>query len=359
MFIGARTVKTGIAVATSMYFCTLLDIHPAIFAGAATVLNLQPSLGLSLNNAKVQMQVHFTSIALATLLGLIVGTHPLVMGLATILIIVICNHFKWRSGMSGGIMATIFVLSSPPEQFLQQAMMRSLAIFIGVGTALLVNATIAPPRYRHLLIQKLNETNTVISEAFAKAIQDYFQLNVLTDEEFAQQRKKIKKLLRESQRLYELYHKDTNPFFEEGQDKTPLEIRFFSDYITYNKGLWQRTKDIIFLAQERLERRKKAGDLPVSAEFQEILALLQEGLDIYKVNNEKLSQKLLEGNKNVFLPEPHIWRKLDRILNNWHSRFPEGSYYLHALVEVSLITYKIRWAAKESVRLLNYEQLPE
>lgn len=358
MFIGARTLKTGIAVATSMYFCMLLNIHPAIFAGAATVLNLQPSLGLSLNNARVQLLVHFTSIAVATLLGLITGTHPLVMGLATILVIVICNHFKWRKGISGGIMAAIFVLSSPPEQFLQQAMMRSLAIFIGVGTALLVNATIAPPRYRHLLIKKLKETNTFIAEAFAKSIHDYFQLNILNEQDFTEQQKTIKRLLMESQRLYNLYHKDTNPLFEEQENNIPIEIRFLSDYITYNKGLWQRTKDIIFLTQERQERRKKAGDLPVSKEFQEILNLLQDGLDTFTSYNDKLSQKLLE-NKISSIPEPHIWRKLDHILNNWHSKFSEGSYYLHALIEVSLITYKMRWATKESVRLLNYEQPSE
>ncbi|MHB8158833.1 MAG: hypothetical protein ACYDEQ_15840, partial [Desulfocucumaceae bacterium] len=84
------------------------------------------------------------------------------------------------------------------------------------------------------------------------------------------------------------------------------------------------------------------------------LELLTEALELFSSYNTELSAKLESKNSN-HLSEPHIWSKLDKILNNWHNQFPSGSYYLHALIEVSLITYKIRWAAKEAAQLLAAE----
>jgi len=159
----------------------------------------------------------------------------------------------------------------------------------------------------------------------------------------------IERSLREIKKLFDRYRMEGVPFTPGRTEENDSQL--FSDYLAYNKGLWQRARDIIFLGGERLERRKEAGDLPISSEFQEILDLLREGLAIYTAHNDSL-RAVLQGNVVALPEEPHIWSKMDKILNHWHNRFPSGSYYLHALVEVSLITYKIRWAAKEAVRLI-------
>lgn len=351
MIIGARVLKTGLAVALSMFICNMLNIQPAIFAGAATVVNLQPSVGQSLLNAWEQVFVHFTSIGVAILVGLIIGPNPLSMGVATILVILVCNRFKWRSAISTGVVAAIFILGSPKTEFLDHALIRSLAIFIGLGVAMFINATIAPPRYRDPLIQKLLELNGQTSDSFIQAVNGYLNLAIRTPEEWEILQAKTEVLFQQAQNLLNLYR---NNLGLEGGKLSPekeKEASFFSEYIAYNKGLWQRTRDIHFLAQERKERRKEAGDLPVSPEFQEILELLRHVLELFILYNKELRKKL-QGEKVPPVEEPRIWSKLDLILNRWHDRFPSGSYYLHALIEVALITYKLRWAAKESVRLL-------
>lgn len=356
MLKGARILKTGIAVAISMFICNYFQIEPAIFAAASAVLAMQPSVGLSLVNAREQMTIHFISIGIAVILGLTLGSHPLIMGLSTIIVLRICHHFKWRHGILGGIMATIFVLASPETEFLQHALVRTVVILIGVGTGLLVNITVAPPRYGQQLKEMLQKLNTHVTEAFIQAVHSYLNLDIRSAEEIENWQRETEKLFGQCYRLYDLYRYDKGAVSEQGGNDGEKGVDFYREYLTYNKGLRQRTRDILFLAQERLERRKKAGDLPISAEFQDILKLLADGLEMFTNHNEELQQKLA-GHETHPVDEPHIWSKLDAILNRWHSHYPEGSYYLHALVEVSLITYKIRWAAKESVRLqeLNIE----
>ena len=356
MAIGARTLKTGIAVTISMFLCALFNIEMPIFAGAATVLNLQPSVGLSLYNAKEQLMIHFISISIATAAGFTVGSNPLIMGLATIIIILVANKLHWKSGSAGGIMAALFILGSPSSQFLQHAMSRSISITIGVAVALLVNMTIARPNYRKPLLAKLIELNTAIAGYFTEAMQTYQELNIENTEEHEKRSKGIEKLFRDSQKMYELYRIDLGPSPEntEAVNNETTESALFSAYFAYNKGLWQNTRDVLFLAMQRRERRKKSGDMPISPEFQEILALLDNAAKLFVHYNDALAQKL-QGKGVGHSAELRIWRKLDEIINRWHDRFPSGSYYIHALVEVSILTDKIRWAAKESSRLLDLQ----
>lgn len=349
MIAGARIIKTGIAVTISMFLCDIFNIQPAIFAGAATVLNMQPSVGKSLYNAKEQIIVHFVSIGIAIISGLILGTHAISMGFSTVLVILICNNFKWRSGMSGGIMAAIFILGSPPDQFVNHALIRSMAIVVGVAVALIINITIAPPKYDKMLKEKMLELNSTITDLFNNAVHSYLQLQLPSPAVLEENRKIIEKLIQETNHLYDLYRYDLGPVIDPIGEKK--EIKLFREYFTYCKGLWQRTKDINFLANERLERRHEAGDLPISNEFNKILQLIEKAQDLYLLNNNKLKDLIIE-NKTSPSEEPHIWSQLDVIINQWHNTYPEGSYYLHALIEISLITYKVRWAAKESVRLI-------
>lgn len=351
MPIGARVLKTGLAVCLSLFICKLLKLDPPLFAAAAAVLNLQPALGLSFINAREQLTIHFLSIGIAITIGLLLGGNPLTSGLAAIAVILICNRLKLRTGIASGVMAAIFILASPEELFINHAAVRSATILIGVGMALLINLTIARPNYMRPLRTKLLELNDQVSQSFSRAVQCFFSLDIPSAEELGNETQKTEKLFREAQKLHELFLADAGPLLA-AQNEDDKGHRLFHEYLAYNRGLWQRTKDVYFLAEERRERRKKAGDHPVSPEFQEIITLLQNTLELFVRHNNELKEKVERG--VVFSAEdPHIWRGLDEIINRWYDRFPAGSYYLHALIEISIVTYKIRWAAKESVRLLN------
>ena len=356
MLLGARVIKTGIAVTISMYICYVFNIQPAIFAGAATVVNLQPSVVQSLSNAKEQVFVHFMAIGVAIALGLTLGPHAVTMGISAVIIITICNKLGIKQGIAMGIVASIFILDSPPTEFLDHAFIRSLAIFIGLTTALVVNVTIAPPHYKDRLVDKLKEINGAITDAFNDGVTSYFSLNIISEEEWQRKKSHLKGLVKEGEALYNLYTYEAGYGLGSNnkdrlKDKT---ILFYKEYLTYSKGLIQRTSDIHFLALERKNRRTQRGDLPVSPHFQEILDLLEEVHKLFIYYNQELSEKLDKG-ISISHVSPPIWNRIDTLLAHWHDRFPAGSYYLHALIEVSLITYKINWATTESIRLLQAE----
>jgi len=356
MTLGARTIKTGLAVAISIYICNFLNLHPSIFAGASAVLAIQPSLGLSISNAKQQILVHFSAITVGIFLGYSFGSHPLAVAIATITLILICQHFKWQNSIPSGIVASIFILASPGDEFLHQALIRSLSIFIGMGTGLIVNATIAPPNFSQSVQEKLIELNRLVSQSFFQSVQSYLSLAIPASEELAVRKKSIESLFKESRRIYNLnLTSDKHSFggkndHDEDSPKNQ-ENSLFAEYLTYNTSLWQKALDIFLLAEQRRERRKESGDIPVSVEFQEIMEMLKITLEQFNNYNYSLQEKIL-GKACGDQTELSMWNKLDLIINEWHDHFPSSPYHLHALIGVSLVADKIRWAQTEAVRLL-------
>lgn len=364
MTLGARTIKTGLAVAISIYICNFFNLHPSIFAGAAAVLAIQPSLGLSLASAKQQVLVHFAAITVGIFLGYSFGSHPLAVAISTITLILICQHFKWQNSISSAIVASIFVLASPEDEFLQQALIRSLSIFIGMGTGLIVNATIAPPHFNRLVQEKLLELNRSVSQSFFQSVQSYLSLAIPAPEDLESRKKTVGTLFKESRRIYKLHLVSDRHSLggKDDNDEDSLknqESGLFSEYLTYNTSLWQKSLDIFLLAEQRRDRRKESGDLPISPEFQEIMEILKITLEQFSHYNyclqEKLSGKAYNGQKELLL----MWNKLDLIINEWHDHFPSSPYHLHALIGVSIVADKIRWAETEAVRLLNLDYAKE
>lgn len=363
MTLGARTIKTGLAVAISIYICNFFNLHPSIFAGAAAVLVIQPSLGLSLANAKQQVLVHFAAITVGILLGFSFGSHPLAMAISTITLILVCQHFKWENSIPSGVMASIFVLASPADGFLHQALIRSLSIFIGMGTGLIVNATIAPPHFSKTVEEKLIELNRLISQSFFQAIQSYLSLAIPTQEDLDQRKRTIETLFKESKQIYNLHLVSSKYSWGGKNDSEEDSVKsrensLFSEYMTYNTSLWQKSLDIFVLAEQRRERRKEAGDMPVSAEFQEIMEMLKIALEQFSNYNYHLQDKI-SGKTSLDHTELSMWNKLDLIINEWHDHYPSSPYHLHALIAVSLVADKIRWAETEAVRLLNLDYSEE
>ncbi|HBP63806.1 MAG TPA: hypothetical protein DD730_05950, partial [Desulfosporosinus sp.] len=84
MFIGARTIKTGLAVTTTFLLCKLFRIEPAVFAAITAVVNMQNSVSKSLNNAWQQIGVHLLAATLSLIIGLLLGANPISIGLGVI-----------------------------------------------------------------------------------------------------------------------------------------------------------------------------------------------------------------------------------------------------------------------------------
>ena len=80
--------------------------------------------------------------------------------------------------------------------------------------------------------------------------------------------------------------------------------------------------------------------------------LLSGSKEVVKLNHQLTSMLFL---KEALRPVPineTYWEHFQTAIDRWHDRF-NGSYYLHALMEVSVVAHEIRWAAREAKAVMN------
>ena len=99
MKIGARILKTGIAVTITMYLCKMLNLEPAFFGAVSAVVNMQPSIFLTVKTAKDQILVHMIGVGAGLAFGYLLGGSPLVMGIVSILLILVYIRLGLNSGI--------------------------------------------------------------------------------------------------------------------------------------------------------------------------------------------------------------------------------------------------------------------
>ncbi|NLL52034.1 MAG: hypothetical protein GX248_04945 [Peptococcaceae bacterium] len=358
MNIGARTIKTAIAVALSVYISVLFDVGPAIFAAASAVVCMQQSVGKGFRNGLEQIIVNLLAVVVAVVLGLTIPIEYLSMALATVIMILLCTKvLKTPNHIVLGIMSAIFILSSPHEEFSQHVFTRVLAILIGMAIANIINLIISPPHYREALIAKFIELNNFVVQCFVDSVNKYLYLTPGTEEEMSRNQSHYATLLEETEKLFNLLHYEWNVGLfssKKKHNKHKTEQQLFKEYLNYNRELWQRSQDLLFLAEERRVRRERANAPAISSEFHNIFEMLVNVIFNATTYNSEL-QKKIKGEEAVIYPAPRVWSKLNALLTEWLENTPNSNFFMHAWLEVSVVTYNIRWFAKESTRLLNWE----
>jgi len=352
--IGARVIKTGIAVAITMFLCKYLGLEPAFFGAVSAVINMQPSIFLTLRAAQDQILVHILGIAAGFFFGYFLGVNPLSAGLIVMLLIPIYIKLKLHSGITMGIVAALFVLSSSTDEFFVHALARTGVIFVGLGSAMLVNVLLWPPRYNKLLKEKLRQSNEASVLYFCRAVQDYVGLDGKELYIDMEQRKRVYKLNKEARMLLDLLSRE-RPVVTESAE--PKEWIFLAEkLIDYNESITKKGDRIFDLLPIRLDRRLKSGAPPISDEFKAILEILESGCTIVIRVNGKISSVIVDGGTAV--PEEiseNYWESLTKAIEQWQPRLT-GSYYLHGLLEVAVTANEIKWATRQA-KILLYESI--
>lgn len=354
MKIGARVIKTGIAAAITMFFCKSLGLEPAFFGAVSAVMNMQPSIFLTLRAARDQILVHILGVAAGFFFGYFLGVNPFSAGLIVMLLIPIYIKLKLQSGINMGIVAALFVLSSSTDEFLMHAFARTGVIFIGLGSAMLVNVLLWPPRYNKLLKEKLRQSNEAAVLYFCRAVQDYVGLDsreLLVDVE---QRKRVYKLNKEARMLLDLLSSEQQVVAESSEPREWISLA--EKLIDYNESIAKKGDRIFDLLPIRLDRRIKSGVPPISDEFKDILEILESGCTIVIRMNGKINSVIVDG--GIAVPEAiseDYWENLTKAIEKWQPRLT-GSYYLHGLLEVAVIANEIKWATRQA-KILLYESV--
>ena len=351
MKIGARILKTGIAVTITMFLCRLLQLEPAFFGAVSAVVNMQPSIFLTVKTAKDQIAVHMIGVGAGLLFGWLMGGNPLIMGAVSILLILVYIRLGLQGGISTGIVAAVFVMGSGQELFLPHAINRTGVIFTGLATAMLVNVLLWPPRYGQQLKAKLREGNEAAVAYFCCAIEEYGRLENEAPTCDMAARNRAHQLNEEARSLANLLIREGEMPVVVSPDQNQW-LTLADKLIDYNSSLAEKADRIMDLLPVRLERRHQAGDPPISEEFRAILAILEQGCDSIRRINAKLRTSVIDGEKVA--PEQIsevYWEKLTVAIEQWQPKLT-GSYYVHALIEASVTANEIRWASRQGKRLL-------
>ncbi|AET66474.1 putative membrane protein [Desulfosporosinus orientis DSM 765] len=347
MLIGARTLKTGLAVTATLFICKMFSIEPASFAAMSAVVNMQPSVSKSLNNAWQQIGVHLLAVVFSLMIGLLFGTNPLLIGITAILLILVCNWIGWSSGIVMGIVSIIFILDSPKDTFLTHALSRSLSIFVGLGIALVINRILAPPRYKSKFINSLTTLVLVTSNYFLESLHAFIHAGSLT---YYQQKdsEKQKALLDEVNNLYEHAREELTP------KDHPL---FIERLLEICRGFIERGETINQMTEQRVTRRRESYSptelQEITSEFKEILGVMAIGYDKLTELINSLTTGITEKQSMGSYEEDILyWEMFDQAINNWNSKV-YGVFYLRALMEVSVVATELRWAGRRTKSLLN------
>lgn len=348
--IGARVIKTGIAVAVTMFICGVLELEPAFFGAVSAVINIQPSIFLTLKEARNQIFVHVLGVGAGFLFGYFIGVNPFSAGLIVILLIPLLSRLKLNNGITMGIVAALFVLSASTEEFMAHALARTGVIFAGLGSAMFVNVFLWPPRYGELLREKLRQSNEAAVLYFCRAVQEYVSLDTSEPCPDAGERERVDRLNGEVRKLLELLSREGQVASAPSQPTAWL-VRA-EKLLEYNESIANKGSRIFDLLPMRLERRLQSGGPPISDEFRAILGLLERGcMTVIRLNGKLRAVIVDNGTAEPEEINEDYWERLTEAVEQWQPRLT-GSYYLHALLEVAVTANEIKWAARQAKTLL-------
>lgn len=198
MKLGARILKTGIAIVLSLYLGLLLHSPSPVFAGIAAIFAIQPTIYRSYLTIIEQVQGNLIGAILAVIFVLLLGNHIIVIGLAAIVVIIINLKLKLENTIGLTLVTLISIMETQSGNFIQFAGIRFSTIMIGVFSAFIVNLVFMPPKYENKLYSKIvDATEEIIKWIRLSTRHDYDHQQLKTD---------IKKF-KESINMMDLFYK--------------------------------------------------------------------------------------------------------------------------------------------------------
>jgi uncharacterized membrane protein YgaE (UPF0421/DUF939 family) len=155
MKLGARILKTGIAIILSLFVAQLVDSPSPVFAGIAAIFAVQPSIYRSYLSILEQVQGNLIGAVLAVLFVLLLGNNFIIVGLAAIIVITINIKLKLENTIALSLVTLIAIMEAPGEDFISFAIIRFSTIMIGVFSAFIINLVFLPPKYENTLYNKI------------------------------------------------------------------------------------------------------------------------------------------------------------------------------------------------------------
>lgn len=156
MKLGARVLKTGVAIVFALFIAELLQLPNPMFAGIAAIFAIQPSLYRSYQTILDQIQGNLIGAAVAIIFTLLFGHHIVAVGIAAIIVIALMLKLKLEKALSLALVTVVVIMEIQHDDFLQFALIRFGSVMVGVFAAFIVNILFIPPKYEIKLFKKIN-----------------------------------------------------------------------------------------------------------------------------------------------------------------------------------------------------------
>ncbi|SEQ40673.1 Uncharacterized membrane protein YgaE, UPF0421/DUF939 family [Ignavigranum ruoffiae] len=175
MRIGARVLKTGLAITLSIFLSIfLIPENSAVMAAIAAVTTTAPTVKKSFEMFNRRILANIIGGVVAVLVLMILGNHPIMVGVAAVFLISILNILNLGDVLTLAVITLVAIMSSDANDLYLSAFYRVIETIIGVTVSFLVNSLIYPPRYDEkfydMVIELNNELIVLMRAALRKNI---------------------------------------------------------------------------------------------------------------------------------------------------------------------------------------------
>lgn len=273
MKLGARVLKTGVAIIFALFIAELLNVPSPVFAGIAAIFAIQPSIYRSYLTIIEQVQGNIIGAIIAVIFGLLFGHQIVAIGIAAIVVIAIIIKLKLEKAMTLAVVTLIVIMEFQGDDFITFAFIRFSTVMIGVFAAFIVNLAFIPPKYEVKLFKSINFLQDDIIRWTRLACR---QASEHTSTKHAL--KKIKSRMNEIDKMYGFFREERS-YFKREHHKKARKLVIYRQMIT-------TSKKSVELLQRLHKHENELAKLPSQFQY-----LLQERLDGLLTYHEQLFLK--------------------------------------------------------------------
>ncbi|QAY67148.1 FUSC family protein [Paenibacillus protaetiae] len=202
MTIGARVLKTGMAVALSIFLSEWFNFPSPIITAVAAIGTIQPSIYRSWQQVWDQLQTNVIGAILALAAVRLFGISPVSVGLVCILVILLSIRLKMESTISVTLVTVVAVMEAN-SQGIEFALQRFLMVLTGIGAAFVVNVAVFPPRPRRQFAEQARAAFAQLSLLLRTAIS-----NEMKEQVYRQEKEKLHQTLRKLEDRFKLFEEE-------------------------------------------------------------------------------------------------------------------------------------------------------
>ena len=292
MKLGARVLKTGVAITFALLLAELLNLPSPVFAGIAAIFAIQPSIYRSYLTILEQIQGNLIGATVAVIFSLLFGHHLVAIGIAAIIVIGLMIKFNLEKSLTLALVTVVAIMEIQGDDFLSFALLRFGTVMVGVFAAFIVNLVFIPPRYEVKLFKNINALQDDIIRLTRLAVR---QASEHTSTKMAL--KKLMSRMSEVDNLYDFY-KEERHYFRNQKFVKARKLVVYRQMITTSK------KSVELL--NRLHKHEnELASLP-----DQFRLMIQERLDFLLTYHEQLFLKYTGKLK----PEHSQWAQNEEYL---------------------------------------------